>query len=249
MGWWLQVRAYGRVLRVRVNQARRSELWRLNMRSDFTQSGMRRGGLWRSRWAAVGAAVAVSLGAGNVLWAHADQTDNRQLPIQEIIELRQSGRADSPRTAKQPTWSDEMPTSGEALTTDAGVSAAAFVPITPYRSFDTRMYSDGFILWGESGSIDLTTDVNDYQMIPANAVAVTYNLTVTGTYGSYGYLSLFPAGSAAPATSSINWFSPSLDLANGGVVALNGGDVGVLCGDVSETGTDFIIDITGYYIK
>jgi hypothetical protein len=35
------------------------------------REGTERGGLWRSRWAAIGAAVAVSLGAGGVMWASA----------------------------------------------------------------------------------------------------------------------------------------------------------------------------------
>lgn len=219
------------------------------MRSWNSQSDVRRReGLWRSRWAAVGAAVAVSLGAGNVLWAQADQTDP-QPTFQEFVELRRSSTTDPTVVAKQPTWSSDVRPTAEAVDTDAGVSASAFVPVTPYRSFDSRVFTEGFILWGESGSIDLTTDVNGRQKIPVNAVAVTYNLTVTGTFGFYGYLSLFPAAAAIPSASSINWFAPGLDLANGGVVALSGGDVGVACGNVFETGTDFIIDITGYYIK
>ncbi|HYN31811.1 MAG TPA: hypothetical protein VES40_04240 [Ilumatobacteraceae bacterium] len=130
-------------------------------------------------------------------------------------------------------------------------SGATFFPISPYRSFDTRQYTDGYMVWGDSVRFEVITDVNGNPRIPASAVAVTFNLTITDTSGSYGYLTVFPAGTPNPGSSSINWFAPGLDLANGGVVSLGNvsgpGEITVEAGFVPDTGTDFIIDITGYY--
>jgi hypothetical protein len=141
------------------------------------------------------------------------------------------------------------PTEGE---TGALTAGATFVPVNPYRSFDSRAYTDGLLLWDEGIRFEVLTDVNGTPRIPPEAVAVTYNLTVTGTFGVKGFLAVYPADIAWPGNSSINWFAPELDLANGGVVALgnyNGpGEIAVYCGNVFETATDFIIDITGYYI-
>ena len=211
-------------------------------------SAGQRAWLWRSRWAAIGAAIAVSLGGGGVFWAHADDPDDPAPTLEEFIEARESLSIES-SSSKHPTWSDPDPVSVEPLTTDAGVAGAAFVPVRPYRSFDSRAFTSGIIEWGQSGTIELSSNESGTQMIPANAVAVTYNLTVTGTFGYGGYLALYPAASSWPGNSSINWFAPGIDMSNGGVVGLSSGDVGILCGEVFDTATDFIIDVTGYYIR
>ena len=60
------------------------------------------------------------------------------------------------------------------------------------------------------------------------------------------YLSVTPGSAAAFTVSSINF--TATDIANGGIVRLStGGNVKVFCGDNTGS-TDFIIDITGYYI-
>src|SRR5262245_63883558 len=81
---------------------------------------------------------------------------------------------------------------------------------------------------------------------PQTARAITYNLTVADTV-TVGFLSLFPFGAAFPGNSSINWFPTNEIDANGGVVAL-GGDrqISVLCGGGGST--DFILDVTGYFL-
>lgn len=150
-----------------------------------------------------------------------------------------------------------IPDRSKDLTSEQVVSAqlesgAAFVPINPYRSYDSRAYSDGLMLRGDEIYFDVLTNVNGIQQIPSEAVAVTYNITVAGTYGSGGYLAVYPADINWPGNSSINWFATGLNLANGGVVALGNldgpGQIAVYCGNVFETATDFIIDITGYYV-
>ena len=141
------------------------------------------------------------------------------------------------------------PTDGEPSALTVG---ATFVPIDPYRTYDSRAYPDGLMLWNDEIHFDVITDANGNLRIPSDAVAVTYNLTVTGTYGVKGFLALYPADIFWPGNSSINWFAPELDLANGGVVALGNysgpGQIAVYCGNIFDTATDFIIDITGYYL-
>ena len=83
--------------------------------------------------------------------------------------------------------------------------------------------------------------------IPANATAVSLNLTVTGPT-SIGFLLLFPTGAPPPATSAIN-YSKGETRANDGVFLLGtGGQVDVRCGQISGT-THAIIDVSGYFLE
>lgn len=126
------------------------------------------------------------------------------------------------------------------------------MPINPYRTFDSRSYADGFMVPGDEVYFDVITDASGVPQIPADAVAVTYNLTATGTLGAEGYLAVFPADINWPGNSSLNWFASNVSIANGGVVALGNydapGQISVYAGNVPQTGTDFIVDITGHYI-
>ena len=214
----------------------------------------KRGQFWRSRWAAIGAAVAVTFGGGGAFWAHAENGPSPEPAIEEVVAMRRASLGtEFTEPAKMVTRIDRGAVALNALDAETAQLAGGgtFFPINPYRAYDSRGYIDGYLLWGDGVFFDVITDVNGTPRIPATAVAVTYNLTVTTTSGSYGYLTVFPAGNPDPGSSSINWFAPGLDLANGGVVALGNrtapGQIVVLAGFVPETGTDFIIDITGYY--
>ncbi|MGB8858560.1 MAG: hypothetical protein WCC60_04860 [Ilumatobacteraceae bacterium] len=127
-----------------------------------------------------------------------------------------------------------------------------FVPINPYRTLDSRAYADGFMLAGDSWFFDVITDVGGAVRIPSTAVAVTYNLTATGTFGA-GYCALYPANISWPGNSSINWSTSNQSIANGGTVSIGyldaPGQVEIYCGEAGQfVGTDFVLDITGYYI-
>lgn len=135
----------------------------------------------------------------------------------------------------------------------AGVAGGfVFVPINPYRTLDSRAYPNGFVLAGETWHFDVLTNVDGASMIPDAAVAVTYNLTVAGTVGG-GYCALYPADINWPGNSSINWTASNQTIANGGTVAIGyldaPGQVEIYCGSLGGfAGTDFILDITGFYI-
>jgi hypothetical protein len=126
-----------------------------------------------------------------------------------------------------------------------------YVPITPYRTVDSRSYAEGFMVGGDEVYFTVLTDENNVPRVPNTAVAVTYNLTVDGTVGA-GYCALFPGSANWPGNSSINWTASRQTIANGGTVAIDFfdafGQVSVFCGPGVTAGTDFILDITGYYI-
>lgn len=136
--------------------------------------------------------------------------------------------------------------------TEALVGGYAFVPINPYRTFDSRDYVNGYLLGGEEAWFDVLTTPSGVQMIPASAVAVTYNLAITDS-SLAGYLSLYPADINWPGNASINWTTSDMTLSNGGTVAIGyfdgPGQIAVYCGPgIAGVGTDYVIDITGYYI-
>jgi len=87
--------------------------------------------------------------------------------------------------------------------------------------------------------------------VPANAIGVVLNLTVHQTI-SAGFLSIFPAGSPVPLTSSINWFQSNQQIANGATIGLGtGGAVSIYCDGAIALGeplTHVIVDVTGYVL-
>jgi len=144
------------------------------------------------------------------------------------------------------------------VNSDALVAGATFVPVTPYRAFDSRFPS---ICSGDVGPfgpnealvIDVAVDQNDgcnVKIPTANLVAVTYNLTVVNTVGR-GFLSIAPTRVPSVATSAVNWTETGQIVPNGGVVgvgeAFEAGLGFVLVESGPNGSTNFFIDITGYY--
>lgn len=126
-------------------------------------------------------------------------------------------------------------------------TAGALHPIAPARVYDSRL-SGGAMSLGAPRMIQVATATAGGTVVPPGAIAIAYNLTVTGTLGM-GWLALIPAGAAFGGTSSINWFGSGQTLANGGIVKL-GGDrrCDVWIGGQTGAATQIIIDITGFYL-
>ena len=83
-------------------------------------------------------------------------------------------------------------------------------------------------------------------IVPVGATVVAANVTVTGTTGSFGFLSIYPGGYAGEA-STINWFGAGQTLANGVALTLNGSrQLNVICNGGGST--HFIIDVSGYFL-
>ncbi len=140
----------------------------------------------------------------------------------------------------------------------AGV-AGLYVPISPYRTWDSRDFVDGKLISlndanGQAIALDILVDQDGILAIPETATAITYNVTIVNQT-SAGFLtvsSVLQPPSEAIRTSTVNWSGPGGAIANGSAVAVNvfegePGYIGVMVGGPGAT-TDFIIDVTGYYI-
>jgi hypothetical protein len=203
------------------------------------------------RWAGLGAMALAVLGTVSVAGAGGPRVSAAQR-FEQAVDARQASVSAGDEPVKSATAVDGLVERNGTDQFQAQGSGGTFVPINPYRAFDSRPFADGFLFPGDEVYFDVITDVNGTPQIPQGATAVTYNLTATATLGAEGYLAVFPADINWPGNSSINWFGSNISIANGGVVALGNldgpGQISVYCGGVPMTGTDFLIDITGYYI-
>jgi PKD repeat protein len=126
----------------------------------------------------------------------------------------------------------------------AGTSGARFVPLTPSRLLDSR-FGNG--LSGPfSAYVPRTFSVHGRGGVPATAVAVTGNLTVTGQ-SQAGYSYLGPNPLPNPPTSTLNF--PMGDArANGLSSPLGSGTLSPTYVTGSGSGwTHLIFDVTGYF--
>ena len=126
----------------------------------------------------------------------------------------------------------------------AGFSNAPTSPVllsSPVRAYDSRT-SGGVLAAGHSRTVSLAGH------IPAGALGAIVNITVTGTAVS-GFLTLYAAGTPAPATSAINWFAAHQTVANQATTALNlARAVTITAGGPTNASTQFIIDVIGYLV-
>ncbi len=174
-----------------------------------------------------------------------------------------SAAPSSPATVTAPPVATAMKETDQRATTSSpfevggdprteGIAGGlVFVPINPFRTYDSRNSQFGSLKAGFIRTFEVWTLEDDTPAIPSSAVAVTYNLTATETVGA-GYLAVFPADIDWPGNSSINWTASGVTLANGGVVAVanTGGLVAAISvyNGLSSPQTHFVVDITGYYI-
>lgn len=122
-------------------------------------------------------------------------------------------------------------------------AATSFYTVAPCRAVDSRNPSDGPAIWpAERRRVVLAGKCG----IPATATAVSVNLTVVNpTIG--GFLSLYPANAAPPATSSLS-FRGGQVRANNAVMGLGtDGGLTVFCWMEDFGSVDYIIDVNGYF--
>jgi hypothetical protein len=110
------------------------------------------------------------------------------------------------------------------------------------RKLDTRRAGPlhGKFAPGQTRKLTLAPEV------PAGAAAALVNLTVTNTVG-VGFLTLFPAGTPNPGTSSINWSSSGQTLANSATVAVSAATQSIFIFCNGFGAADVIVDLVGYY--
>jgi hypothetical protein len=126
------------------------------------------------------------------------------------------------------------------------LNGARFIALTPGRRMDTRGPAPREGLAGAfTANVSRTLVIEPYQGVPANATAITGNLTVVGQSRA-GYVSMTQIATNSPATSTINF--PLGDIrANGVTGPLSGaGSVGLVY-KTSGGLTHLILDVTGYF--
>ena len=120
---------------------------------------------------------------------------------------------------------------------------ATFVPLTPSRLLDSR-FGNGLSGPFNAG-VPRTFQVTGRGGVPANATAVTGNLTATNQTQA-GFVFLGPHPLANPPSSTLN-FPLGDTRANGVTVALSA--TGTLSATFGYAGsTDLVFDVTGYFV-
>ena len=125
-------------------------------------------------------------------------------------------------------------------------TAGAFHAISPRRVYDSRDDTRGKLAADEERVLSMATSTDGTPNVVAPfATAVTLTFTVTGTEGTFGYVSVRPEGTPYQNTSSINWFGPDQNLATTVVSALGGDRQISVLGAVART--HIVIDVVGFY--
>ncbi|HVT58966.1 MAG TPA: M12 family metallo-peptidase [Thermoanaerobaculia bacterium] len=121
-----------------------------------------------------------------------------------------------------------------------------FFTLTPCRAADTRKPAGTLggpaLVPGNQRTLPLAGVCG----IPSSARAISVNITVTNTTAA-GDLQFYPAGSAIPSTSTIN-FGAGQTRANNAVLTLSQDGAGAVAVQVDSAGSlDVIIDVNGYF--
>ncbi len=126
------------------------------------------------------------------------------------------------------------------------LNGARFVALTPGRRMDTRFATPQEGLGGPfTANVARTLIIEPYQGVPANATAISGNLTVVGQQRA-GYVAMTELATNDPTTSTINF--PLGDIrANGVTGPLSpAGSIGLVY-EASGGLTHLILDLTGYF--
>jgi PKD repeat protein len=131
------------------------------------------------------------------------------------------------------------------VTVQAPLENTYFTLPAPVRVLDSRPGGTGLSGVFSSG-VHRTLSIAGANGIPADAVAITGNLTVSGQTKA-GFLSVTPDPNDDPTTSNLN-FPLGDTRANGVTVPLNvDGDLSITYGAGSPGTTHVILDVTGYF--
>jgi hypothetical protein len=144
-----------------------------------------------------------------------------------------------------------MSSRNPAITTDEILGAppppaaeSTYTPITPVRLLDTR---SGNGLSGRFTSrVPRAFDVAGRGGIPADATAVTGNLTVT-QQSSAGFFSLGPTATSNPTTSTLNFPLGDTRANNVTVRLSSNGSLGLVFVGTTSARAHAVFDVTGYF--
>jgi spore germination protein YaaH len=126
-------------------------------------------------------------------------------------------------------------------------AGATFIPIAPTRIVDTRTKQLPIKTPLTAGTV-YTFPVTGKANVPANAIAVTGNATITGQTAG-GFIAIAPTIKAGvePGSSTLN-FPRSDTRANNVTVQLSGGKLQVEYVGPARANVQFIFDVTGYFV-
>lgn len=127
-----------------------------------------------------------------------------------------------------------------------------YVPIAPRRVHDSRQGGTKIVA-NETRKLSIANEITANggaaNVVPPGATGIAYNLTITATESSFGYLTVVAGGGATSGPSSINWDRINATLANGLQGPLNDSrEISVFCGGDANAKTHFLVDVLGYYL-
>jgi len=134
-------------------------------------------------------------------------------------------------------------------------AAGTFVPLSPGRVYDSRL-SGGPLANPANRTISVANRIDiasgavaQANFVPAGAKAITANLSVVNTTLA-GFLAVNPGGDNVVKAAAINWFAAGQILNNGLTLTINPTtrEVTVIAGGSAGAQTDFVIDVTGYFL-
>ncbi len=148
-------------------------------------------------------------------------------------------------TATVTSTADNNTANNTATAATAIARVEGFYTLPPCRVLDTRGVDGPALVSGFARTFNL----RDLCGLPANAIAVSFNITVTGPNVA-GNLRLYPGGTAAPLASSIN-FAPGQTRANNGIVPVSADGKLTIRDDQpgSYNLVHAILDVNGYFAK
>ena len=138
-----------------------------------------------------------------------------------------------------------------ASRTSSASTPLMFVAMTPCRVIDTRAIFNFPAPFGAPSLVGGATRSFPMQAstlcsLPSTAAAYSLNVTVTPVGGGLGFLTIWPAGSAQPNSSTLNNPNALAALANA-VIIPAGNDASGSLDAYASSATDLIVDINGYY--
>jgi hypothetical protein len=122
-----------------------------------------------------------------------------------------------------------------------------FVPVAPARAYDSR---DTGALLADGARVTVSANSAPGVAVPAGASGIVWNYTATGTT-RYGFLKAW-AGAAEPETSTLNWQTGGVTIANAGITRPDDAARVTLSATDENLGTNgplthVIADVFGYF--
>ncbi len=120
-------------------------------------------------------------------------------------------------------------------------AASRYLPVGPVRLADTRAPAKGGYTKLDTSTIRVP--VAGRGGVPADATAAVLTITATQSRGA-GYVSVFPAGTPRPDTSTLNLNGWNQTVANTTLIPLGGGGVDIY----ASVGVQVLVDVAGAFV-